>query len=92
MILEKQASYGYAVLGIEVMPDHMHLVLDVHPHIGIAQIAGQIKGDTAHMLRAAFPWLKKRLPSLWTKSKFVSSVEAVTLDMVQKDIETQKGV
>ena len=92
LILEKQEAYGYTVLGLEVMPDHVHLLLDVNPQIGIAKIVGQIKGSTAHMLRAEFPWLKKRLPSLWTKSKFVSLVGAVTLDVVQKYIETQKGV
>jgi putative transposase len=64
----------------------------VNPQIGMAKIVGQIKGYTAHMLRAEFPWLKKRLPSLWTKSKFVSSVGAVTLDVVQRYIDTQKGV
>jgi putative transposase len=92
LILEKQEAYGYTVLGLEVMPDHVHLLLDVNPQIGIAKIVGQIKGYTAHMLRTEFPWLKQRLPSLWTQSKFVSSVGAVTLDVVQKYIETQKGV
>jgi putative transposase len=92
LILEKQEAYGYMVLGMEVMPDHMHLLLDVNPHIGIAKIVGQIKGSTAHMLRAEFPWLQKRLPSLWTRSKFVSSAGAVILDVIQKYIEAQKGV
>jgi|SoiMethySBSTD1v2_1073268.scaffolds.fasta_scaffold992052_1 REP-associated tyrosine transposase len=91
LILEKQETYGYAVLGMEVMPDHVHLLLDVNPQIGIAKIVGQIKGYTAHMLRTEYPWLKKRLPSLWTRSKFVSSVGAVTLEMVQRYIESQKG-
>ena len=69
-----------------------HLLLDVHPQIGIAKIVGQIKGYTAHMLRTEFPWLKKRLPSLWTRSKFVSSVGSVTLAVVKHYIETQKDV
>jgi REP element-mobilizing transposase RayT len=30
LILEKQETYGYRVLGIEVMPDHVHLLLDVN--------------------------------------------------------------
>lgn len=91
LILEKQETYGYAVMGMEVMPDHVHLLLDVNPQIGIAKIVGQIKGYTAHMLRTEFPWLKKRLPSLWTRSKFVSSVGAVTLEVVKRYIDTQKG-
>jgi putative transposase len=73
LILEKREAHGYRVLGMAVMPDHVHL-LDVNLHIGIAKIVGQIKGYTAHTLREAFPWLKKRLPSVWTRSKFISSV------------------
>jgi putative transposase len=92
LILEKQESYGYRVMEMEVMPDHVHLLLDVNPQIGIAKIVGQIKGYTAHMLRTEYPWLKKRLPSLWTRSKFVSSVGSVTLEVVKRYIETQKDV
>jgi putative transposase len=92
LILEKQADYGYTVLGMEVMPDHVHLLLDANPQIGIVKIVGQIKGYTAHMLRTEFPWLKKRLPSLWTRSKFISSVGAVTLEVVKQYIDEQKGV
>src|SRR5262245_21740017 len=91
LILEKQEAYGYSVLGMEVMSDHVHLLLDVNPQIGIAKIVGQIKGYTAHTLREEFPWLKSRLPSLWTRSKFISSVGAVTLEVVQRYIESQKG-
>jgi putative transposase len=90
--MEKQETYGYTVIGMEVMPDHVHLLLDVNPQIGIAKIVGQIKGYTAHMLRTEFPWLKKRLPSLWTRSKFVSSVGSVTLEVMQRYIASQKDV
>lgn len=92
LILEKQERCGYRVLGMEVMPDHVHLLLDVNPQIGIAKIVGQIKGYTAHALREEFSWLKKRLPSVWTRSKFISSVGAVTLEVIQRYIETRKGV
>jgi putative transposase len=53
---------------------------------------GKIKGYTARALREEFPWLKSRLPSLWTRSKFISSVGAVTLQVVKQYIADQKGV
>lgn len=92
LVLEKQDEYGYTVIEMEVMPDHVHLLLDVDPRIGINRIVGKIKGYTSHELRSGFPWLKKRLPTLWTRSKFISTVGAVTLDVVQAYIEDQKGV
>jgi putative transposase len=92
LILEKQQDYGYEVLDMEVMSDHVHLILDVDPRIGIVKIVGQIKGYTAHTLRNEFPALKKRLPSLWTRGKFISTVGTVSLEVVKKYIENQKNV
>ena len=92
LILEKQDEYGYQVLEMEIMSDHVHLLLDVNPQIGIWKVVGRIKGYTAHTLRKEFPSLKSRLPSLWTRSKFISTVGAVTLEAVKKYIEDQKGV
>lgn len=92
LIEEKQGDYDYTVIESEVMADHVHLLLDVNPQVGIVKIVGQIKGFTASQLRKEFPWLKKRLPCLWTRSKFISTVGSVTLEVVKKYIEDQKGV
>lgn len=75
---------------MEVMPDHMHLLLDVNPEIGIVTIVSKIKGHTSRTLREEFPALKKHIPTLWTHSRFISSVGAVTLEVVKKYIEDQK--
>lgn len=92
LLIEKQDEYGYKIIEMEVMPDHAHVLLDTDPRIGIVEIVGKIKGYTSFQLRNEFPWLKKRLPTLWTRSKFISTVGAVTLEVVQKYIEEQKTV
>ena len=92
LFLEKQQDYGYEVIEMEVMPDHVHLLLDADPQIGINKIVRDIKGYTSHTIRKEFPWMKKRLPSLWTRSKFISTVGAVSLEIVKQYIEDQKGV
>jgi putative transposase len=92
LVLSKQAEYGYILMEMEVWPDHVHLLLDVDPREGINIVIGKIKGFTSHELRNEFPWLKKRLPTLWTRSKFISTVGAVTLEVVKQYIEDQKNV
>jgi REP element-mobilizing transposase RayT len=57
------------------------------PCVGVAKI----KGYTSHELRPPFSWLRRRLPTQWTRSKVISSVGAVTLD-VQAYLANQKGV
>jgi len=91
LILEKQKDYGYEVIEMDIMPDHVHLLLDVNPQIGIIKVVSKIKGYTAHELRKEFPHLKSRLPCLWTRSKFISTVGSVSLFVVKKYIEDQKG-
>lgn len=92
LILEKQSEYGYEILEMEVMPDHVHLIIDCDPRVGIDTIIGKIKGYTSHRLRIEFPKLKSRLPNLWTRRKFISTVGSVTLEVVKQYIENQKNV
>lgn len=92
IILEKQEEFQYEVLDMEVMPDHVHLLIDVDPKVGVYSVVSKIKGYTSKQLRSEFPMLKSRLPTLWTLSKFISSVGSVTLDVVKKYIEEQKNV
>lgn len=91
LVLGKQKEYGYIVMEMEIMPDHVHLLLDIDPRVGVNQVVAKIKGYTSHELRNEFPWLRKRLSTLWTRSKFIYTVGAVTLEVVQQYIINQKG-
>ncbi len=89
--MSMQEEQNFYVLEMEVMPDHVHLLLDVDPTIGINVIVSRIKGKTANVLNREFPELQKKLPTLWTRSKFIATVGAVSLDVVKQYIEAQKG-
>jgi putative transposase len=92
LIMEKQGEYGYQLLDMEVLPDHVQLLLSSDPRIGINKIVGKIKGYSSRILRQEFAGLKRRLPSLWTRSRFIASVGAVSLEIVKQYIAAQKGV
>jgi putative transposase len=92
LIEEKQDAYEYLVLGLEVMPDHVHLLLDVNPKVGIYSIISKIKGYTSHTLRQEYPILVSKLPCLWTNSNFISTCGSVSLETVKQYIEDQKNV
>ena len=79
------------LLDIEVMPDHVHMLLDIPPTKNTRNAVTLLKGYLAHELRKEFPTLKSRLPSLWTRSCFISSVGSVSLEVVKKYIENQKN-
>ena len=80
------------LIELEVMPDHVHLLVDVDPQYGIHRLVKELKGISSRELRAGFPFLKRRLPTLWTNSYFVSAVGGAPLAVVKQYIENQKHV
>lgn len=92
LIVELAAGINAEVFEMEVMPDHVHLLIEVDPQYGINRAVRHIKGSSSHILRMEFPFLKSRLPALWTNSYFVSSVGGAPLEAIKQYIENQKYV
>jgi putative transposase len=84
--------YRAEVIALEIMPDHVHLLVEVDPQFGIHRLVKYIKGVTSHDLRKEFPSLSSRLPSLWTNSYFVSTVGGAPLEVIKQYVENQKKV
>lgn len=82
----------FEILEMEVMPDHVYMLLEVDPQFSIHKAVKRIKGRTSHDLRLEFSWLKSRIPTLWTNSYFVSTVGGAPLSVAKQYIENQKNV
>ena len=80
------------ILELEIMNDHVHLLVEVDPQFGIHRFVKLAKGRTSHDLRKEFKFLTTRLPTLWTNSYFVSTVGGASLETIKKYIENQKNV
>jgi putative transposase len=76
------------VLALEVMPDHVHVFLSAAPQWAPNQLIGRIKGKSARLLRQEFPELQ-RMPSIWTRSYFVSTAGNVSSETIAKYIAEQ---
>ena len=83
---------GADLIEVEIMPDHVHLLLEVDPQFGIHKLIKTIKGRSSRILREEFPFLKKRIPTLWSHSYFVTTVGGAPLDRIKQYIEEQKYV
>lgn len=94
----KQILHGVAterraeIIEMEVMPDHLHLPVSVDPQFGIHRLVRLMKGRSSRLLRQEFPWLKSRLPTLWTNSYFVATVGGAPLAAIKQSIEDPKRV
>ena len=78
------------IIEMEIMPDHVHILLEVDPQFGIHKAVKNIKGKTSRILRQEFPWLRSRIPTLWTNSYFCSTVGGAPLSIIKQYIENQK--
>lgn len=91
LIQECVEKWEQEFVEVEVMPDHVHLIVGCDPQFGIHKLVRLIKGSTSHDLRIEFPELKRKLPSMWTNSYYVGTVGGVTLETVKRYVENQKG-
>jgi putative transposase len=90
-IVQEVCQEHNAILGeMEVMPDHVHLLVSVDPQYGIHRLVRLVKGRSSRLLRQEYPRLRTRLPTLWTNSYFVATVGGAPLELVKQYIEGQK--
>ena len=82
-------AHGIDILAMECHADHVHMFISVYPQQSIPDVVKQIKGATSHKLREEFPQLN-RMPSLWTRSYFVSTAGNVSSETIKRYVETQK--
>lgn len=92
IILEVCAETKCEIIELEVMPDHVHLLVWCDPQFGIHRLVKLIKGRSSRLLRKEFSKIKSRLPTLWTNSYFVCTVGGAPLAVIMQYIENQKSV
>ncbi len=90
LIVESCISMNVDIIEMEIMPDHVHILIEVDPQFGVHKVVKNIKGKTSKILRDEFPELKTKLPTLWTNSYFISTIGGAPLEIVKRYIESQK--
>lgn len=92
VILALSAEYDFEIMEMDIMPDNVHLLIDCSPEMGILECIKKIKNTTAKTLKKEFPELKSRLPCLWTRNVFVSSVGEISIESIKMYLEEQINV
>ena len=80
---------GIEVLAMECHIDHVHLFTACGPTWSPSDIMKTVKGASSLLLRKEFPALSA-MPSLWTRSFFVSTAGDVSAQTIHRYVETQK--
>lgn len=93
IVAEVVAEARGEVIEVEVMPDHVHLLVEVPPAVALSKLVQSLnlKGRSSRLLRQEFPPPLRRLPALWSPSWFVSTVGGAPLEVVRRYVENQKA-
>lgn len=92
LLADIAAEYKFTIMAMEVMPDHVHLLLDCKPQFYIPDMVKIMKGNTARRLFIEYPDMKKSLwgGHLWNPSYCALSVSDRSFEQVKRYIEEQK--
>lgn len=91
LIEQKAKELNVEIGGFEIMPDHIHLFVSAKPTLPIHFIVQQFKGFTSHELRNKYEHLKRKLPTLWSRSYYVGTAGFVSDSVIKNYIAHQKG-
>jgi len=80
------------ILAMEIMPDHIHLLVSTKPQLRISDAIKILKGNSARWLFMAHPEIKDKLwgGHLWNPSYFVATVSERSTSQIKEYIDTQK--
>ncbi|BFH63390.1 IS200/IS605 family transposase [Paenibacillus azoreducens] len=82
-------EHDFKIVAMETDKDHCYLFLNVPPTYSPADIMAKVKGGTSRILRDEFDFLSA-LPSLWTRSYFVSTAGNVSSQTIKRYVENQR--
>lgn len=91
-LLEILDSLQMKPVAMEVMPDHIHLLVDCKPQLRLSDAIKILKGNIARWLFLEHPEIKQQLCGghLWNPSYFVVTVSDRSMEQVQTYINEQK--
>ena len=91
-LTELAEEYRFRIDTMEVMPDHIHMLIDCSPQFVIPDMIKILKGNTARWLFMEYPELKRQLwgGHLWNPSYCIVTVSDRSIAQIRHYIETQE--
>jgi putative transposase len=85
-------DYKFTITAMEIMPDHVHMLVDCSPQFEIPRMLKILKGNTARWMFLSHPEVKTKLwgGHLWNPSYCVVTVSDRSREQITNYINSQK--
>ncbi len=87
LLTEYAANLSVEILEMEIMPDHVHMLLEVDPQFGIHKVVKSFKGYSVNF-KTEISYLKTKMPTLGQTAICIDL--GGSLEAVKQYIENQK--
>jgi putative transposase len=91
LLAEIAIQYGFEILAVEVMPDHVHVFVSAAPKFAPAEIVRLFKVITSRSLKKEFESLRRQYwgehATLWTEGYYVGTAGHVSAETIKRYIE-----
>lgn len=96
ILAEIAHDYRFRIIAMEIMPDHIHMLVEVPPKYAPAKVVQILKGISSRRLRQEFLDVIQRYiwkeGTLWAIGYYVGSVgDGVTTELIREYINNQKA-
>ncbi|MDU9693807.1 IS200/IS605 family transposase [Priestia sp. SB1] len=90
IIEETMSEVSGEILELEILPEQVHLTVAINPQYGIDKLVRHLKRESSAPLRNEFPAVKSRVPSTWTSSYYVCTLDSTTKGAIEEYLSSQK--
>jgi len=95
ILTDISSEYDFHIIAQEIMPDHIHMLIEAPPKYPPATIARIFKSISSRKMRQEFPDAIRQFiwkdGTLWAQGYYIASVaQGVTAEIVEEYINNQK--
>ncbi|MFO0703798.1 MAG: IS200/IS605 family transposase [Patescibacteria group bacterium] len=84
---------GWWIEQMAIMPDHVHMLIQVYPHESVSEVVQKLKGGSSHALRKIYENEDEYVwgSNFWSDGYFAESVGAVDFSTVKRYIKDNRA-
>ncbi|WP_456363767.1 IS200/IS605 family transposase [Priestia aryabhattai] len=78
------------IIKLDILPEQVHLQVAVNPQYGIDKLVRHLKRQSSGILKREFTQVKSRVPSTWTTSYYVCTLDSSAPGAIEEYFWNQK--